>query len=336
MISIVQLAHRHQGRRTALVEGEHLRLLSASSTVALAEKAFTAGTSLAAAARDAATPETIPYDPVLNGNSHWRLLPPIDHPAEPARCMVAGTGLTHRASADNRNAMHADPPSGEKPKPSDSIVMYQWGVEGGRPAPGEIGASPEWFFKGCGSTLRAHNQPLTIPSFGEDGGEEAEIAGVYWIDSNCVPRRLGFTQGNEFSDHIFEKKNYLYLASSKLRECSIGPELVLDRNYDDIAGQVRILRGNQTMWQKSLRTGESAMCHSLANMEHHHFKFPAHRRPGDVHVHFFGAGAFSFGAGIKLQTGDIMEVSFDGMGKPLRNPLAIDSEPNQLVTVSAL
>ena len=32
-------------------------------------------------------------------------------------------------------------------------------------------------------------------------------------------------QGNEFSDHRFEKKNYLNLAGSKLRTCSIGPEL---------------------------------------------------------------------------------------------------------------
>src|SRR5207244_12831064 len=37
-----------------------------------------------------------------------------------------------------------------------------------------------------------------------------------------------------------------------------------------------------------------------SNMEHHHFKFDSHKRPGDVHVHFFGADAFSFGEGIRL------------------------------------
>ena len=36
----------------------------------------------------------------------WRLLPPIDHPAEPARCIVSGTGLTHFGSARDRHAMH--------------------------------------------------------------------------------------------------------------------------------------------------------------------------------------------------------------------------------------
>jgi hypothetical protein len=332
MISLVQLDHRRHGRRAALVDGANLRLLAAASVVELAEQAFAAGKTLADWAQASLTPESADYGGVYDGDSEWRLLPAVDHPAEPARCLVTGTGLTHRASADNRNAMHADPDA----KPSDSIVMYQWGVEGGRPVPGAIGASPEWFYKGCGTILRGHNAPLTVPCFAEDGGEEAEVAGVYWIDPEGRPRRLGFTQGNEFSDHVFEKKNYLYLASSKLRECSIGPELVLDRSYDEIPGEVRILRGGGVLWRKALRTGEAAMCHSLANMEHHHFKFPAHRRPGDVHVHFFGAGAFSFGEGVKLEAGDVMEVSFDGLGRPLRNPLAAEPGPDRLVTVTSL
>ena len=66
------------------------------------------------------------------------------HPDEPARCLVSGTGLTHKASAENRQAMH----SGKKAAtaPSDSMKMYQWGLEGGRPAyvsyisPGQVNA----------------------------------------------------------------------------------------------------------------------------------------------------------------------------------------------------
>ena len=38
---------------------------------------------------------------------------------------------------------------------TDSMRMFQWGVEGGRPAEGEIGIAPEWFYKGNGSMLRA-------------------------------------------------------------------------------------------------------------------------------------------------------------------------------------
>ena len=66
------------------------------------------------------------------------------------------------------------------------------------------------------------------------------------------------------------------------------------------------------LWSRAIRTGEAAMCHSLENMEHHHFKFENHRRPGDLHVHYFGADAFSFGAGLVLQTGDVMCVQFEG------------------------
>jgi len=44
---------------------------------------------------------------------------------------------------------------------------------------------------------------------------------------------------------------------------------------------------------QDIATGEAAMCHSLANIEHHHFKFDAHRRPGDVHAHYFGAHSLS-------------------------------------------
>ena len=75
------------------------------------------------------------------------------------------------------------------------------------------------------------------------------------------------------------------------------------------------------------------MCHSLANMEHHHFKFEAHRRPGDIHVHFFGADAFSFGEGVALADGDWMQVRFDGFGKALRNPVRIAGGADTLVAV---
>jgi hypothetical protein len=78
------------------------------------------------------------------------------------------------------------------------------------------------------------------------------------------------------------------------------------------------------------------MCHSLANIEHHHFKFAAHRQPGDLHVHYFGACSLSFGAGIKLGDGDIMEISFAGFGRPLRNPLRLARHKNKLIKVKAL
>ena len=167
---------------------------------------------------------------------------------------------------------------------TDSMKMFRWGVMGGRPEPGAIGVAPEWFYKGVGTNLRAHGEPLLVPTFAEDGGEEAEIAGVYLIGPDGRPCRLGMAVGNEFSDHAFEKRNYLNLAGSKLRTCALGPELVLEPGFQSVPGQVVIERAGLAIWQRAVRTGEAEMCHSLRNLEHHHFKFDAHRRAGDVHL----------------------------------------------------
>ena len=222
-------------------------------------------------------------------------MPPLDHPDEPARCLVSGTGLTHLGSAKNRQAMH-----GATAQMTDSMRMFQLGVEQGKPAAGEIGAAPEWFYKGTGTILRAHGEALEVPAYAEDGGEEAEVAGCYVVGPDGRPWRAGFAMGNEFSDHVFEKRNYLNLAGSKIRTCALGPELVVDAEFQSVPGEVAIERAGAVAWAKAIATGEAEMCHSLANIEHHHFKFATHRRPGDAHVHYFGACALSFGDGVKL------------------------------------
>jgi hypothetical protein len=248
------------------------------------------------------------------------ILPPVTEEPE-AHVLVSGTGLTHLGSVQQRDQMHKTVTT-EGPK-SDSRRMFEMGVQGGKPPLGLQGAAPEWFYKGDGRILRGPGQPLDIPSFAPDGGEEPEIVGIYVIDDRGTPCRLGFTQGNEWSDHATENVNYLYLAPSKLRTCAIGPELVTDLPFDDIHGRCRVLRDGQVLYDSGeLLTGERNMCHSLANLEDHHFKFPQHRQPGDVHVHFFGTSKLSFQhRDWKYQTGDTIEVSFEGLGPPLRNPV---------------
>jgi hypothetical protein len=270
---------------------------------------------------------------VYAGRSAWRLLPPIDHPGEPARCLVSGTGLTHFGSARDRDAMHN---GHESEMPTDSLRMFRDGVAGGRPAPGAIGVAPEWFYKGVGTTLRAHGDTLVVPRFAEDGGEEAEIAGVYLIAEDGTPCRIGLVTGNEFSDHCFERKNYLNLAASKLRTSAIGPELVLSPDFDLVQGEVSIERNGRCLWSRAVASGETEMSHSLRNIEHHHFKFDAHRRPGDVHVHFFGAHSLSFGDGISLADGDIISIRFEGFGRALRNVVAIEGRDDRPIDVRAL
>ena len=324
---------RDKVRRVALVEEPHLRLLDGCGSIyELAGKAVENGAKLSDVARKAATGELLDYDPIYRGESEWRILPPVDHPEEPSRCMVSGTGLTHLGSARNRNAMHAVPHA----ELTDSMKMFRWGVDGGRPQPGAIGTSPEWFYKGTGTSLRAHGQALDVPCYAEDGGEEAEVAGVYWIAPNGQPHRIGMAQGNEFSDHRFEKRNYLYLASSKLRTCALGPELVVDPEFESVPVKVVIERDGRELWSKVLRTGEAEMCHSLANIEHHHFKFEAHRRSGDVHVHFLGTDYLSFSDGISMQEGDVMQVRVEGFGRPLRNPVHVGQAADILVHVIPL
>jgi hypothetical protein len=172
---------------------------------------------------------------------------------------------------------------------------------------------------------------LHIPDFAGDGGEEPEIAGVYIVDPAGRPWRVGLTAANEFSDHVMEKQNYLYLAPSKLRNCAIGPELVIGCPFDNIAGKVGIRRMGDSVWTATIHTGEKNMAHSLANLEHHHFKYREHRIPFQAHIHFFGADAFSFAGGFPLGNGDLMEIEWAGMGRPLRNPLEKDAGTVKMV-----
>jgi hypothetical protein len=315
-------------RRVAIVEEPHLRFISTYLSIyELAHSAITANTSLSDCAHKRATDELLDYGPIYSGHSEWQVITPIDHPDEPARCMVSGTGLTHLGSARNRQTMHETATE----QITDSMKMFRWGVEGGRPAPGCAGIPPEWFYKGTGATLRAHREPLQIPAYAEDGGEEGEVAGVYLIGPNGQPRRIGMAVGNEFSDHIFEKKNYLNLAGSKLRTCALGPELVVNPQFESVKVEVSIERSGADLWSKTFASGEAEMCHSLQNIEHHHFKYEAHRRPGDVHVHFLGTDCLSFSEGIRLQDGDVMQVAVEGFGRPLRNQVCVDKSAPVLI-----
>jgi hypothetical protein len=332
MMHLVQLTNGAD-RRVAVVEEPVLRVLrGVASVYDLAGAAIAAGRSLPAEIETRATGETLEYDAVYGGESEWRLLPPVDCPAEPARCLVSGTGLTHLGSASDRQAMHRV----AEAELTDSMRMFRWGVEGGRPEPGRVGVAPEWFYKGNGTILRAPGEPLLMPGYAEGGGEEAELAGVYLIGPDGAPYRLGLTAGNEFSDHRFERKNYLNLAGSKIRTCSIGPELVVDPDFSSVPGRVTIERDGSVLWSKEIGSGEEEMCHSLRNIEHHHFKFESHRRPGDLHVHFFGAHSLSFGEGVQLANGDVMVVHFAGFGRPLRNPLLVAAPLDAPVLVHSL
>jgi hypothetical protein len=254
-----------------------------------------------------------------------RMLAPIDHP-DPAHLYVTGTGLTHLGSAATRDAMHTANSGAAETGLTDTMKMFRMGLEGGKPAQGLKGVQPEWFYKGNGYSVINPGHPIPSPGFALDAGEEPEIAGIYVIDQNGQPRRLGFALANEFSDHVTERVNYLYLAHSKLRACAFGPELRIGDLPAHIEGKSRIWRDGKVLWEKPFLSGEDNMSHTIANLEYHHFKYDLFRHPGDVHVHMFGTATLSFADGIKTQPDDIFEIEEAQFGAPLRNPVRTDVE----------
>ena len=306
--------------------GPVARHVPGTTTVyALAQQAIAAGTSLAETVTGKGEGEVAYLARLLD---EGRIDTPLRHP-DPAHLHLTGTGLTHTGSASARDAMHADAAG-----LTDSMKMFRMGIEGGKPPVGVEGVQPEWFYKGNGTTLAGPGDPLASPAFAKDGGEEPEIAGLYIIGPDGVPYRLGFALANEFSDHVTEKGNYLWLAHSKLRPASVGPELRLGPLPQDIRGASRIRRQGAVVWEKPFLSGEANMSHSIANLEHHHFKYALFRQPGDVHIHMFGTATLSFADGIQTRTGDQFEISTPDFGLPLINTLSLD--PAQDAGVRAL
>lgn len=254
-----------------------------------------------------------------------RFLPPITHP-DAAHLHLTGTGLTHLGSAATRDSMHKKTTEAAEETLTDSMKMFKMGIEGGKPKDGEKGVQPEWFYKGNGHGAAAPGAALVSPSFALDGGEEPEMAGIYVIANDGSPFRIGFALSNEFSDHVTERINYLYLAHSKLRPASFGPEIRIGAAPDDIRGTSRIKRGDKVIFEKPFLSGEANMSHTFANLEYHHFKYGLFRAPGDVHVHMFGTATLSFAEGIKPEAGDVFEIEVAEFGLPLRNPLAVAAE----------
>ncbi len=300
-----------EGSEAAVVRG-------AASTRDLALEALTTGRSLA---ETVAAHGLGPAVDLAAEAERGNLLAPIHHP-DPAHLHLTGTGLTHLGSASTRSAMHAKANADDA---TDSMKMFRMGLENGKPER-LPGVQPEWFYKGNGIHVAAPGAPLVSPAFALDGGEEPEIAGIYVVGPDGTPARVGWALANEFSDHVTERINYLFLAHSKLRPASFGPEILVGDLPGDIQGESRIRRGTEVIWRKPFLSGETNMSHSFANLEHHHFKYPIFRQPGDVHVHMFGTATLSFADAIRTEPGDVFEIEAGPFGLPLRNPLSVDAD----------
>jgi hypothetical protein len=328
---LIQFKDRQGSRFVGRLEpnGKVRPVSGVDSTYMLTVEAIARGCGLQTLVDERLQSKEYDYDQLLADGS---ILPPLDHP-DPAHCIVTGTGLTHLGSAESRDSMHKKV-SGDIETLTDSMKMFRMGLEGGKRNDGKPGIQPEWFYKGSGAILRGSGQPLTMPEFSQDGGEEPEIAGLYVIAADGTPYRLGFALGNEFSDHVMERQNYLWLAHSKLRQCSVGPALRTGALPEHVEGKSRVLASDgRIRWERPFLSGEANMSHYVGNLEHHHFKYTLFRHPGDVHVHFFGTATLSFADGVRVQPGEIFEIEVEAFGKPLRNALAVEPAPDTRIAV---
>lgn len=330
---LIQFETDARARAVGIVAADQIEELNTLSTMReLALDAIRCGKTIANRVKELGTGKTHPYSVLL---AEGRVLPPLDHP-DPAHCIVAGTGLTHMGSAASRSKMHQSAITMAEADLNDSMKMFKWGVEGGKPADGEVGVQPEWFYKGDGSIVVRPGATLSVPQFACDAGEEPELVGLYVIGDNGLPYRIGFAVGNEATDHVMEKQNYLYLAHAKLRHCAFGPELRLGDLPSHVEGVARIRRNGQVIWMKSFPTGEDNMSHSIANLEYHHFKYDQFLRPGDVHAQFLGTSVASFGDGIVTEEGDVFEIDIPEFGKPLINGIQRAATRVRIGTIPSL
>jgi hypothetical protein len=344
---IVQFQIPGHGRRLGVVDGENVIDItsvdeSLNSTLGAFQKALDGGTSLdefLGSVIQSSNPTTIKYTLLWNGrdpNAEPTLLAPLDHP-DTHHCLITGTGLTHLGSMESRDQMHTIDTSEEaEAKKSDSRKMFEMGLRDGKPPAGQRGVAPEWFYKGNGFNLRAHHETLEVPSHARDGGEEPELVGCYVIAADGQPHRLGFALGNEWSDHATENINYLYLAPSKLRPCAVGPELVTDCDFSHVDLTCTVRRNGDAIYSSGpLLSGETHMCHSLANCEDHHFKYDQHRVAGDVHLHYFGTSKLSHSSrDWQFEDGDEIEIAADSFSASLVNYVSRLAQPNDQKTVT--
>ncbi len=214
------------------------------------------------------------------------------------------------------------------PTPQSSPIRCECSgsaIEGGKPKKGETGAQPEWFYKGDGSILAPPEGDLASPAFALDAGEEPEIVGIYVIDG-AGATRCGSVSRSATNSPITSPKGRT-ICGSLIRSC--GPQASALSCWSAsfpwtfkaslASGGVR-----EVIWERAFLSGEQNMAHSVANLEAHHFKYPLFRRPGDVHVHFFGTATLSFSEGVRRRKATCSKFNRRRSGCRLRNRLTAE------------
>ena len=133
-MNLVQFELSNGQRRVGLVDGDLIREVKGAQSVReLALSAIDAGIGLAQQVDNQGLGDSHDYAQLLQ---ELRILPPLDHP-DPAHLLVSGTGLTHLGSASARDKMHQQ--AGDEASMTDTMRIFKWGVEGGKPEAGQAG-----------------------------------------------------------------------------------------------------------------------------------------------------------------------------------------------------
>ena len=197
-----------------------------------------------------------------------------------SRLLVSGTGLTHLGSAKDRQAMHGVAES----ELTDSMKMFRWGVDGGRPAPGQVGHRTRVVLQGervrsCAPTA---SRSSCLP-YGEDGGEEAEIAGVYIIDARRTPVAHRHVQRQRILRPSVREAELSQSGQLEASHVFARPGAGRRPDFESVAGKVAIERDGAIVWSKDIITGEANMCSQPAEHRASSFQVrqpsPARRRP---------------------------------------------------------
>ncbi len=159
-------------------------------------------------------------------------------------------------------------------------------------------AGPPWRYIASGASLRGHGDSLPA-------GASPDLAAIYLIAPDGLPRRAGITQGN------------------RGRASSLGPELILEPELPVLKGSARVGHSQKPRSQTLL--AEVPVQLALASIEPDHFESADFRRPGDVHVHFLGERVFTHGADLEAGEGERVEVEFEGLGRALINTIRFEA-----------
>ena len=141
-----------------------------------------------------------------------------------------------------------------------------------------------------------------LARFALDGGEEPETRRPV-SRLRRRRRRIGSVFRSATNSPITSPSARI-TCTSRIRSCDPAPS---DRSCAParppvhMEGMSRIHRADRIFGSVRSSPAKSNMCHTLANLEYHHFKYAAHRRPGDVHLHFFGTATLSFADGDRLR-----------------------------------